>query len=71
MPRFTAQVRRYLEQTATIEVDADDRGEAATIARDTLRGGGMLAWADGEHAIFSDITAIENATGETVWEHRR
>lgn len=70
MPKFKVHVQQYVEETATIEVEAEDAGMAAQVARKMMRSDEAddIEWGDGDDVIHQDIYAVHDGNGNVVWE---
>ena len=68
MPKFKAHVQRFVEETATVEVEADSAEEAIMKARDTVRlNQESLQWGSGDDCEGEEVYALEDEAGEQVY----
>jgi len=65
MPKFKVHLQQYVEEVATIEVEADSIEEARAKA---LLEGPMASWEDGEDSYSVSAYAVHDDKGELVWE---
>jgi hypothetical protein len=68
MKKFKVHVQQYVEETATVEIEADTVEEAVDIAHRMLRNGEVEDWSDGDDTINSDVYAAMDEDGELAWE---
>ncbi len=66
MPTYKVHVQRFVEQVATVEIEADTPDAAARIA-DSMKHGDFK-WEPGDDAHGLDAYAVANAADEIVWE---
>ena len=67
MPKFKVLVRQFVEEVATIEVQASDAGMAAQLAK-SMALEGDADWEDGNDTIFVDVRGVHKANGTVIWE---
>lgn len=65
MPRFRVHLQQYVEEIATITVEASSPEEARTIALDRASD---AIWSDGDDAYAAEAYAVRNSLGDLVWE---
>ena len=69
MPTFKVHVQRFVEETATIEVDAGCVDCAVRIARDMAKADAPgITWGDGDDVEDIDAYAAHDESGDLVWE---
>ncbi len=66
MPKFTVHLEQYVQEVATIEVEADNIEAAISLAFEERH---EADWCDGEGSRDMQAYRVENATGEVVWEY--
>lgn len=66
MPKYKVHVQRYVEQIATVEIEAATPAAAARIA-DSMKHGDFK-WERGDDADRFEAYAVANAAGEIIWE---
>lgn len=65
MPKFKVQMQQYVEQLATIEIEAEDEKTARDIAKQIAF---QAVWTDGDDSYEVDVYAVEDDQGRVVWE---
>ena len=63
MPTFKVYVTQWVEEVASIEVDANTVEEAIEIAMDE-----DFDWRDGTTSFLPEATKVRDADGKVVWK---
>jgi hypothetical protein len=65
MAKFKVYLQQYVEQIATVEIEAIDENDAISKAKDAAD---FATWEPGDDAYSVEAYGVANASGEMVWE---
>lgn len=65
MPKFKVHLQQYVEEVATMEIDAPDEKTARDIAKDRAC---EADWSDGNDADPAEVYAVHDENDNLIWE---
>jgi hypothetical protein len=65
MAKFTVHLQQYVEQVATLEIEAATPEEARDIA---ITSAPSATWTEGDDAEKASVFAVHDTAGNLVWE---
>lgn len=68
MPKFKVLVQQYVEEQATLEIEAATAEEAMVKGHDMLRNGEVEDWHDGDDIKDDEVYSVLDANDNIVWE---